>query len=134
MTREGSEACTSLLESVGEGEKFASCSAAMDRLTSVRRDGWNKVQVVRQQLALAKRDERRICARNMKQGMKVLGHLDSIVKRSEKIADEVRSAFDGLLATIWIEEMLATRLDPLQDELSELQAMYERLVPTESTD
>jgi hypothetical protein len=59
--------------------------------------------------------------------MKVLSHLAAIVKHSEKIDAEVRSAFDGLMDTVWLDEYLATRLDPLRDELAELEAMYEGL-------
>ena len=48
----------------------------MERLTDVRREGWLKVQQVREQLALCKLDPRRTSARNPAQGLKGLQHLD----------------------------------------------------------
>ena len=46
-----------------------------------------------------------------------LGGLEAAVKRADKITDEVRSAFAGLMEPVWIEEYLATRIEPLREEL-----------------
>ncbi len=121
------EACVDALEELGEKERFEACRKSMERLTNVRRSGWQKVQQVREQITLCKLDPRRTSARNPVQGLKGPQHLHWIVKHSERVADEVRSSFDGLVDPIWIEEYLATRLTPLKEERDALKAEAEKL-------
>ncbi len=116
----GVAACVDALAGLGEKERFEKCRNAMERLTDVRRNGWQMVQFTRQQITLAKIDPRRTSARNPRMGMKVLGNLTSIVRQSDKIAVEVKRCFDGLVPPIWIDEYLSTRLTPLRDELTSL--------------
>jgi len=123
----GVQACIDALGELGEKERFEACRKAMERLTGVRRGGWQKVQQVREQLALCRIDPRRTSARNKVQGLKGLQHLHWIVKKSERVADEVRRSFDGLVAPVWIEEYISTRLSPLKDELDALNAQAEAL-------
>lgn len=53
-------------------------------------------------------------------GLKVLGNLKGIVRDSDRVATEVRRSFDGLVASVWMDEYLATRLTTLHDELARL--------------
>jgi hypothetical protein len=115
------------LDGVGEKQRFEACRKAMDRLTDVRREGWLKIQCVREQLALCKLDPRRTSARNREEGLKGLQHLMWIAGKSKRIADEVKRSLDGWVAPVWIEEYVATRLSPLQDELAALTAQAEAL-------
>jgi len=123
----GVQACVDALDELGEKQRFEACRKAMERLTDVRREGWLKVQWVREQLALCKLDPRRTSARNRVQGLKGLQHLTWIVQKSQRVGDEVRRSLDGLVAPVWIEEYVSTRLSPLQDELSALTAQAEAL-------
>jgi hypothetical protein len=123
----GVQACVDALEELGEKQRFEACRKAMERLTSVRREGWLKVQRLREQLALCRLDPRRTSARNPVQGLKGLPQLQAVVRQSQRVADEVRRSLDGLVATVWIEEYVSTRLSPLQDELSALTAQAEAL-------
>ena len=84
-----------------------------------------KIQCVREQLVLCKLEPRRTSARNREEGLKGLQHLTWIVGKSKRIADEVKRSLDGLVAPVWIEEYVATRLSPLQDELAALTAQAE---------
>jgi len=90
----------------------AACKAAMEHLTDVRRRGWQMVQFARQQLTLTRIDPRRNSTRNPRMGLKVVGKLESIVKQSGRIAAEVKRCFEDLVAPIWNEEYLATRVIP----------------------
>ncbi len=123
----GVQSCVDALEGLGEKHRFEACRNAMERLTVVRRDGWLKVQQVREQLALCKLDPRRTSARNQAQGLKGLQHLQSIVRQSQRVAEEVKRSLDGLVAPVWIEEYLSTRLGPLQDELNAVTAQAKAL-------
>jgi hexosaminidase len=118
----GVQACVDALDELGEKQRFEACRKAMERLTEVRREGWLKVQQVREQLALCKLDPRRTSARNPAQGLKGLQHLTGIVRKSQRVADEVRRSLDGRVPPVWIEEYVSTRLTPLQDELDALTA------------
>jgi len=123
----GVPACVDALEELGEKERFEACRKAMERMTNVRRSGWKLVRQVREHLALCRLDPRRTSARNKLQGNKGLGHLHGTVRHSERVADEVRRSFDGLIDPVWIEEYVATRLSPLKDELDALTAQDEAL-------
>jgi len=128
----GVQACVDALDELGEKLRFEACRKAMERLTNVRRDGWVKIQRAREQLTLCKLDLRRTSARNPVQGLKVLPQLQAVVKQSQRVADEVRRSLDGLVAPVWIEEYISTRLIPLQDELNTLTAQAEALDKTGS--
>jgi hexosaminidase len=123
----GVPACVDALEELGEKERFEACRKAMERMTNVRRNGWKLVQQVREQQALCRLDPRRTSARNKLQGNKRLGYLQGTVRHAERIADEVRRSFDGLVDPVWIEEYVSTRLSPLKDELDALTAQDEAL-------
>ncbi len=115
------------LRSWGEKERFEACCKAMERMTNVRRTGWKLVRQVREHLALCRIDPRRTSARNPIQGNKSIGYLRGTVRHSERLADEIRRCFDGLVDPIWIEEYIVTRLGPLKDEFEELNAQNEAL-------
>lgn len=116
----GITACIDALAALDEKKRFEACKAAMEHLTDVRHRGWQMVQFTRQQMTLAKIDPHRTSARSQRMGLKVIGNLKSIVKESDRVAEDVRRCFVGLVARIWIDEYLATRLTPLHDELSSL--------------
>ena len=118
----GVQACMDALNDVGEKQRFEACRKAMDRLTDVRREGWLKVQQVREQLVLCQLDPRRTSARSRVQGLKGLQHLVWIVDKSRRIAAEVKHSLEGSVDPVWSEEYVATRLRPLQDELQALNA------------
>lgn len=123
----GVPACIGALEELGEKERFEACCKAMERMTNTRRSGWKLVRQVREHLALCRLDPRRTSARNPLQGNKSIGYLHGTVRHSERLADEIRRCFDGLVDPIWIEEYIVTRLGPLKDEFEELNAQNEAL-------
>jgi hexosaminidase len=123
----GLEACLAALEEWGERARFDACRSSMERLTDLRRRGWIAVMHSRQQLVLAKRDSRRPSARNPRLGMKPLAQLGGIVKEAERLSNEIKQCFAGLLEPIWIEEYLATRLTPFHDEYAELRRIADAL-------
>jgi len=118
----GVAACVEALAELGEKTRFEACRAAMDRLTDVRRRGWQMVQFARQQLVLARMDPRRLSAREKTMGLKVVPQLGAIVEESAAVAAEVRRSLAGLVAPVWVEEYLATRLTPLREEFQQLHA------------
>jgi len=75
------------------------------------------VQGTRQMMVLGRMDPRPTSARNPKLGLHWLGDLEGVVGRADTVADEVRTAFAGLIEPVWIEEYLATRIEPLREEL-----------------
>jgi predicted Fe-S protein YdhL (DUF1289 family) len=119
----GVEACVRALVDVGEHERFNACRGAMQRLAELRRAGWSQVQRARQAAVLGRLDQRRTSARNPNAGLRPLTELTATVEKAGGIAEEVRRCFEGLVDRVWIEEYLATRLDPLREELAELQSM-----------
>lgn len=118
----GAEACVDALAEWGQRERFDSCKRAVRQLAGVRQRGWQKIQHARQVTVLGKIDPRRTSARNPLLGLRALVELEAIVAESDQIAEEVHRCFDGLVAAMWIEEYLATRLAPLREELSLLKS------------
>ncbi|MCF7957317.1 MAG: family 20 glycosylhydrolase [Phycisphaerae bacterium] len=123
----GIEACVNALEELGEKKRFEACKKAMTRVTNVRKRSWELVQQVREQIVLARIDPRRTSARNRAEGLKKLQYLYWTVTNLERIADEVRQSFDGLIPNVFIEEYLATRVSPLREELDDLTAKADKL-------
>lgn len=118
----GIDACIDALAGRHEKERFEACKKSMERLTDLRQRGWLQVQRVREQIVLGKIDPCRTSARSKVQGLKGLDQLAGIVRESERVSAEVKRSFDGLVAAVWIEEYLATRLNPFREELSALSA------------
>lgn len=110
-------ACIDALDSVGEKQRFLACRAAMSDLARLRKEGWDKVQHARQVSVLGRMDPRRTSARNLKLGLHWITGLNNVVRQLEKVAAETRRAFAGLVDPIWIDEYLATRVEPLRLEL-----------------
>ncbi len=113
----GIDACIEALDSVGEKQRFLACRAVMSDLARLRKEGWDKVQHARQLTVLGKMDPRRTSARNLKLGLHWLTALNNVVRKLEPVVTEARRCFDGLLDSMWIEEYLATRVEPLRIEL-----------------
>ena len=123
----GVDACIEAMAEVGEKERFVACRKTMSSLAELRKSGWESVQHARQMLVLAKNDPRRTSARNPKLGLHPLPTLGTVVEKLLSTADEARTAFAGLIPSMWIEEYLSTRIQPLSDELSELNQKFKNL-------
>ena len=89
-------------------------------MTGLRRNGWKIVRQAREHLTLCLRDPRRTSARNPAQGYKVVGYMNGIVRQSERVSNQMRTTFKGLLPSESIEEYIATRLGPFKDELDDI--------------
>ena len=114
----GIEACVAALASVGEQQRFEACKAAMTQLAAIRQRGWLAIQMLREQIALCRRDTRRTGSHMER---KDLRQLKETLRQAETVAQEVRRCFDGLMEPMWIEEYLDTRLAPLREELAYLE-------------
>jgi len=112
----GVNACVDALASLDEKDRFVACRAAMTKLAHLRREGWEAVQHSRQLAVLGRIDERRTSARNLKLGFWGIVRLNEVVRELDELTHETRTAFDGLMESIWIEEYLATRIEPLREE------------------
>ncbi len=113
----GVAVCVEALDTVGEMQRFLACRAVMSDLARLRKEGWEMVQQSRQVSVLGKTDPRRTSARNLQLGLHALTGLNNVVRNLEKVVSEVRNCFDGLVDPLWIEEYLATRVEPLRMEL-----------------
>ncbi len=113
----GVDACIDAMGSVGEKDRFLACRAVMSDLARLRKEGWDKVQHAHQLTVLGKMDPRRTSARNLRLGLHWLTGLNNVVSQMEAVVSETRRCFAGLVAPIWIEEYLATRVEPLREEL-----------------
>jgi hexosaminidase len=123
----GVQAAVEALDSAGEKERFEACRAAMDELARLRRAGWANVQHARQVLVLATMDVRRISARNPKLGLHALVSLENTVASLDAAAEKVRTGFGRLIHSRWIDEYVATRIEPLRQELAQIQAQAQTL-------
>jgi len=123
----GEESMLEALDAVGEKDRFVACRDVMTRLASLRQNAWANVQQARQVMVLARGDARRTSARNPKLGLHAYRRLGKIVEEADVIAEDARRAFAGLLEPVWLEEYLATRIEPLREELCELDAQFARL-------
>jgi hexosaminidase len=112
----GVEACVEALADVGEKERFEACRDVMCELARLRREGWEKVQHARQVAVLGRMDERRTSARNPRLGLWAIVRLNTIVKKLDAVAEQMRASFAGLMDSLWIEEYLKTRIEPLREE------------------
>jgi hypothetical protein len=121
--RGGTEACAAALEELGEKKRFEACKAAMLRLSNERRSLWWRVQALRENIALNRLDPRR----NAKEILKDLERFRNAVEKTEELKIQIRSAFKGLMESVWVEEYIATRLDPLGDELAETERLIGEL-------
>jgi len=122
----GEEFLINALESLGEKERFEACRSVMAKLAELRKTGWEKVQHARQVMVLGKMDPRRTSAMNPKLGLHALVSLKEIVGKADTVAEDMRTAFAGLMEPVWIEEYLATRIEPLRQELSSLEREKEK--------
>lgn len=113
----GIEACVEALDSVGEKPRCLACRASMAELARLRKEGWDKVQGAWQLTILGRMDPRRTSARNLKLGLHWLTGLNNVVRQLEKVVAETRRSFAGLVDPVWIDEYLATRVEPLRLEL-----------------
>lgn len=113
----GVETCLTVLEGLGERERFEACRAAMETLSRLRKAGWESVQHARQVAYLARTEPRRTSAANPRLGLWGIVRLHEIVGKLDEVAAEVRNAFNELIDPIWLAEYLGTRIEPLREEL-----------------
>ena len=123
----GIDACINALAGLGEKQRFEACKKAVTRLAATRRRSWELVQQVREQIVLGRTDPRRTSARHKAEGLKCLSYLSSTVTKAERIGDEIRQSFDGLVPKVFLEEYIATRVTPLREELDDLTAKAAKL-------
>lgn len=111
------EACVDALASVGEKERFIACRGVMAMLARLKKEGWERVKDARQVTVLGRMQPHRTSARNPRLGLHALVRLNDIVRELDKVCGQARGCFDGLVSPVWMEEYLATRVQPLRDEL-----------------
>lgn len=123
----GIDACINALAGLGEKQRYEACKKAVTRLAAIRRRSWELVQQVREQIVLGRIDPRCTSARHKAEGLKCLSHLSSTVTKAERIGDEIRQSFDGLVQKVFLAEYIATRVTPLREELDDLTAKAAKL-------
>lgn len=119
-------ALLSLLDQLGEKERYLACRSAMEKLSAVRVRGWTGVQSLREQIAMSRRDPRRI---GSSWEARLLRIFRQTLAEAEEMAEETRRAFDGLIEPVWIEDYLHCRLQPLRTELTLLDPEVRLLDP-----
>lgn len=122
----GLDACVAALESIGEGDRFATCQAAMQGLTDRRQSGWRHVAVLREQLVTAGLVARDAGAWS---AVRYRHSLHRSISYLDEAAAAVRQAFEGLIPTVSIEDYLAERVEPLREEFQELDRRTRALAP-----
>ena len=122
----GLDAAAEALEEIGERGRFAACRDAMADLSIAREKGWSATRRARQAVACEQQDPRR---RGFGQATIQCEALRVATTNAEKAAEAARSAFDGLIAPVWIERYLGERIAPLRDELAEIAPLAEALEP-----
>jgi hexosaminidase len=108
------QSCSQLLERAGELQRFEQCHAALALLATARKTAWQRVLIVREQLAVERIDPRR-------RGSGVLQTLLRIANQelaqTESAGRIVRAALQGMIRPIWLDRYLEERLAPLRDEM-----------------
>ncbi|MCX7590729.1 MAG: family 20 glycosylhydrolase [Kiritimatiellae bacterium] len=112
------DACVKLLDEIGEGDRFRSCRGCMERLSALRMAAWDKVRILRELIHTIRTDGRRLPCFRFVEGVK---DLRTRLGEADKLEKEVCAAFEGLVPHVWIERYLAERLEPLRDELKEIE-------------
>lgn len=124
--RSGMADCLAALETLGEAGKFSACKSAMEKLRDIRSRGWTTVQSLREQIAMARHDSRRL---GSTWEARFLHILQEVLKESEGVAEETRNALAGLIEPIWIEDYLHARIAPLRAEFDNLDPLVRTLDP-----
>jgi len=119
-------AALAALDELGERERFEACRSAMGRLSSARGQAWRAVRDLREVVVMATQDARRRTGGPLAQN---LGRLRASVAEADSAGQEVRRAFAGLIEPVWIERYLAERIEPLREELGELDPRVRQLDP-----
>lgn len=114
---DGLHACVSALETLGEAERFRACRDAMERLDSVRRNGWQEIQALREIQALGRFDPSRVHAVGEH---RIQRYLANIMKTGAETEARVLQVFDGLVSRPWMAEYLFSRLTPLREAAARL--------------
>jgi hexosaminidase len=113
-----SQACDAALEAAGELASFRQRKSILERFTRTRRHAWTTVQDTRECLALARKDPRRT---GTAQALKRLETLRLQIQQLNDLGAEFKQAMTGAVDPLWIDRYLSERIDPLQDELADLQ-------------
>ncbi|MGQ9662857.1 MAG: family 20 glycosylhydrolase [Kiritimatiellia bacterium] len=114
----GITACQTFLQQLGEKEKWEKCRLAMVRLSNMRQKAWDLVRWLRELTYTVRYDVRRRPSFWLQSWLQ---EYRKILDETARVREEVRVAFAGFVPSVWIERYLAERLDPLADELRELE-------------
>ncbi|MBN1554383.1 MAG: family 20 glycosylhydrolase [Phycisphaerae bacterium] len=122
----GIDACLSALANLPEAKCFAACHAALKKLQEARAWVWRNVQEREESLWLEEhRPERRGTTCSGVSLEHILGNLE----KAETAAVEIRDVFKQLLPSVWIEEYLEERIEPMRrirERLQDKQKIRER--------
>jgi hypothetical protein len=116
---DGARAWEAALEAAGEREHFVRCKSILERFATQRRQAWAAMQDARECFALLQRDPRRTGTHQPQKRVKTLGQR---IEALERLGEEFCQAMAGAVEDLWLGRYLAERIDPLRDELSELQS------------
>ena len=111
------------LDSIGEGERFASCKEAMQKLANARKLGWESVRVVREIMTTYRIDPRRRSSDFAR--VYHLRDLRKVITQIEKLQPTIKKIFVGLVEPIWMEHYVLERIEPLREEFALLSEMLE---------
>ncbi len=106
------------LESAGELADFRRRRTILEQFSRYRRDAWLQVQDFRERRALIKKDPRRT---GTSQPEKMMTRLSSTVQKLISFANDFRQAMSGAVDDVWITRYLDERIDPIQEEMADLQ-------------
>ncbi len=122
------EAAFAVLGQVGEAGRVRECREAMRRLAACRDQGWRRVRLAREALAMASLDGRRRPSAAL---ARFVRDLQAAAGEAREIAETARKAFAGLMPPVWIERYLAERLEPLYEEAAACEARIRQIMPAE---
>jgi len=120
------KACRRILARCGEWNRFQACHAAMEKLTEMRTYAWGSIHDLRQQIALEEADPRRATGAAMADLIDLKRHLEV---GGQEACTMIRQAFNGSLHRHWMQRYFDDRMNPLLEELAELEPRVRRLEP-----
>lgn len=122
----GMDACVAALGTISEASRLQAAKMALQKLTDARNHGWRTVRDLHEIVVMATQDARR---RNGGQLTGRLSQLRSAVATGTAAAGEVAASLAGCIEPLWIDRYLAERLEPLRQQLTNLDAQVRLLDP-----
>jgi hexosaminidase len=117
----------SILEPLGEWERFTCCRDVLVRLDELREMGWVQFRRVMEIAAMSRHQTHRLAEISL---------FDPLVRVRKALADldalsvDFHKAYEGLIEPVWIEEYLYERIVPLQRLYDTVNAEADKLNPT----